>query len=118
MRPFYVSALLFLAALASGAAACGSAGGGRPVQVVMTDTTCLPNPIAIKTGEKVTFELKNDGKNDQEFEGIDGTKIEELLVPAGRTRKVDYTAPSQPGTQKAKCYIPGGFASIVELVVS
>jgi len=68
-------------------------------------------------GKKVKFEVKNDGKKDQEVEGIDGTKLEELLIPSGKTRSINYTAPKEAGEQKVKCYAPGGASTIVTINV-
>ena len=106
--------------LASLAVACGSDDGlpRRVITITQTDDGCSPASIALATGEKVRFEVKNDGKKDREVEGIDGTKLEEVLVPSGRTRNLDYTAPGSAGAGKIKCYIPGGNTTIIELQVS
>ena len=69
-------------------------------------------------GENVTFAVKNSAKDDWEFEGIEGTKIEEVLVPSGRTRNIDYSVPSKAGTAKVKCYTPGGASTVIELTVN
>ncbi|MEO8541712.1 MAG: cupredoxin domain-containing protein [bacterium] len=100
-------------------AACGSDDGGdrRVVQIVQTDDACTPAAIDLASGEKVKFEVKNDGKRDQEVEGIDGTKVEEVLIPSGKTRSINYTAPKDPGEQKVKCYAPGGSSTIIVLTV-
>lgn len=100
-------------------AACGSdSGDRRTIAITQTDDGCTPASIDLKAGEKVTFAVKNDGKKDREVEGIDGTKLEEVLVPSGRTRNVPYTAPGSEGVQKVKCYVPGGNSAIIELKVS
>jgi uncharacterized cupredoxin-like copper-binding protein len=39
-------------------------------------------------------------------------------VPAGKTRRLNYTAPSRESVQKLKCYVPGGASTIIELRVS
>ena len=105
--------------LASFAAACGGdSGPRRTIKITQTDEGCTPASIDLATGEKVKFEVKNDGKKDREVEGIDGTKLEEVLVPSGRTRSLDYTAPSAAGAGKIKCYIPGGNTTIIELAIS
>ncbi|HEX6032684.1 MAG TPA: cupredoxin domain-containing protein [Tepidiformaceae bacterium] len=101
------------------AAACDSDGGDRRViQIVQTNDSCTPETVQVATGEKVRFEVRNDGSKDKEVEGIEGMKLEELLVPAGRTRNLNYTAPDQAGTEKLKCYIPGGASTIIEVQVS
>lgn len=106
--------------LASLAIACGSDDGSprRVIMITQTDDGCSPASIGLTTGEKVKFEVKNDGKKDREVEGIEGTKLEEVLVPSGRTRSLDYTAPGAAGSGKIKCYIPGGNTTIIELAIS
>src|SRR4051794_40822625 len=103
-------ALASLAVLSAAlAAACDDDDSPRrTVQIVQTDSDCSPASIDVKTGEKLTFEIKNNGKKDKEVEGIEGTKLEEVLVPSGRTRSIDYDAPGIEGAQKVKCYVPGG----------
>jgi plastocyanin len=114
-------ALFFGAAVAASTffAACGNGDSAdrRTVQITQTDDTCTPASIDLAVGEKVKFEVKNEGKKDQEVEGIDGTKLEETLIPSGKTRSLNYTAPSEAGTQKVKCYTPGGASTIIELNV-
>lgn len=115
----FVLLALGLTLLVPFAAACGDdSGPRRTVQIVQADDGCTPASIDLKTGEAVTFEVRNDGKKDREVEGIDGTKLDEVLVPSGRTRNISYDAPSSPGTAKVKCYIPGGNSTIIELKVS
>lgn len=114
-------AILFgaLAAASLFAAACGGSDSGdrRVIQITQTDDACSPATIELAPGEKVKFEVKNDGKRDQEVEGIDGTKLEELLIPSGKTRSINYTAPKEAGDQKVKCYAPGGSSTILVLSV-
>jgi uncharacterized cupredoxin-like copper-binding protein len=110
---------LFGAILSAAGAACSDDSGPRRViQLTQADDGCSPASVDLHTGEAVTFVVKNEGKKDREVEGIDGTRLEELLVPSGRTREVDYDAPSKEGTGKVKCYIPGGSTTIIELNVS
>ena len=99
---------------------CGDGGGGerRVIAITQTDDECSPAAVDVQAGEAVTFRLINAGRKDHEFEGIDGTKIEELLVPAGRTRNVNYTVPSSGAVQKVKCYIPAGPSTVIELNVT
>jgi hypothetical protein len=99
-------------------AACGGDDADRRViQVTQTDDGCTPDSIDLASGEKVKFEVANQGGRDKEFEGINGTKLDELLVPAGKTRNVNYTAPKSPGTTQIKCYIPGGATTLIALNV-
>ncbi len=98
-------------------AAC-AAGGGREVTVTATDSACTPNGVDAQPGEKLTLVVKNEAKGDREIEGIEGARLPEVLIPAGRTRRVNFTMPEQGGTQKVKCYIPGGPSTIIELRAS
>ena len=98
--------------------ACSGGGGGREIEIIASDTGCAPASIEAKTKEKLTFVMKNEAKDDRELEGIEGANLEEVLIPSGRTRKINYTAPASAGTQKLKCYIPGGPSTIIELLVA
>ncbi|MCZ2110562.1 MAG: cupredoxin domain-containing protein [Dehalococcoidia bacterium] len=110
---------LSIAMLVPMLSACGGESGSRRIiQIIQADDGCTPAAIDLKTGEAVTFEVRNDGKKDREVEGIDGTRLDEVLVPSGRTRKVNYDAPSKAGTAKIKCYIPAGNTTIIELNVT
>ena len=90
----------------------------RVVPITQTDDSCTPTTIDLAAGEKVKFEVKNEGGKDREVEGIEGTKLEEVLVPSGKTRNLNFTAPSKAGTGKIKCYVPGGNTAVIELKVS
>ena len=119
MRRFPLVLCTSALALALPFAACSSdSGDRRVVEITQTDDDCTPNPIALKAGEKVKFEIHNEGSKDKEVEGIEGTKLEELLVPSGKTRSINYTAPKDGGTGKIKCYVPGGSSTIIELNVT
>jgi len=97
-------------------AACGSSGaGGREVRITQADDGCTPKVIQATAGEKLKLVVKNDSGKDYEVEGIDGTKLEEVIVPSGRTRTPGYTVPSDGGTHKIKCYMPGGVSTIIEV---
>jgi hypothetical protein len=97
--------------------ACSS-GGGREIQIVATNDGCTPITIAAATNEKLTFVVKNQASGDRELEGVEGTKLEEVLIPSGRTRKINHTTPKEATTEKLKCYIPGGPATIIDLKIS
>ncbi|MBA4181795.1 MAG: hypothetical protein C0506_14490 [Anaerolinea sp.] len=117
IRSLSVSILGTLAA--TGAIACGGDNGSRRViTITQTDDGCAPPSINLAVGEKVKFEVKNEGARDREVEGVDGTKLEEVLVPSGKTRSLNFTAPNEAGTGKVKCYVPGGNTTIIELKVS
>lgn len=99
------------------ATACAASGeGGRQVAITQGSDGCTPGSVSVTPGEKLQLVVKNEAKSDYEVEGIDGTKLEEVVVPEGRTRKVGYTVPSGSGTYKVKCYVPAGVSTIIELV--
>ena len=98
------------------AAAC-TTGGGREVTITAAPTGCTPASVQVKAGEKVTFVMVNRAGGDRELEGIEGTKLEEVLVPDGRTRKINFTAPKEAIAQKLACYIPGGPRTIIDVQV-
>ena len=115
-----VLVLLSIAALALLLAACsgegdGDGGGGRELPITVSAQGCAPERITAQPGEKLTFVVKNESSTDRELEGIEGTRLEEVLVPAGRTRNINYTMPAGGATQKLKCYLPGGPSTIIEL---
>lgn len=111
-----LAAVLGFALLATACAASGA--GGRQVNVTQTDSGCTPTTVAVTPGEKLQFVVKNDSNSDvYELEGIDGTKLEEFIVPSGKTRKSGYTVPdAATGTYKVKCYVPTGPSTIIDLV--
>ncbi len=116
--PFFVGGLAVL-----GLALLGACGGDddsprRVVQIVQTDAGCSPAFIEAKAGEKLKFEVKNEGKKDKEIEGIEGADLEELLIPSGKTRSVNYSAPGKAAVEKIKCYDPSGESTIIEVRVS
>lgn len=119
MRRLFPLALAILPMVALGLFACGDdddAGGARRlVQIVQQDAGCTPSRIELKVGERVSFAVVNESKDDQEIEGEDGTKLEELLVPAGKTRVVNFNAPDKAGSGTIKCYRPGGQTTMIEL---
>ncbi len=97
-------------------AACASSGaGGRAVQIVQRDGGCTPTTVQATPGEKLKLVVKNESNMDYEIEGIDGTKLEELIIPSGLTRTPGYTVPDGPGIHKLKCYVPAGVSTIIEI---
>lgn len=104
-------------AIALLAAACSASGaGGRAVTITQADEGCTPARIEATPGEKLKLVVKNESGRDYEVEGIEGTKLEEVVVPKGKTREPGYKVPSEPGTHKIKCYVPGGTNTIIEVV--
>lgn len=78
-----------------------------------------PDVITVTAGTEVTFVIRNEGKQDHEFESIEAGEagIEEMLIPPGRTRKVNWTAPSEQGTYAVYCDLPGHRQSGMELTL-
>ncbi|HET9477355.1 MAG TPA: hypothetical protein VFP63_07690 [Dehalococcoidia bacterium] len=95
---------------------CGASGaGGREVNITQTDEGCTPTSVEATPGEKLNLKVKNETGDIYEIEGIDGAKLEEVIVPEGRTRSIGYNVPDSGGTTKLKCYVPGGTSTIIEV---
>ena len=108
-------AILGLLLLSGILTSCGltEVSGGNEIPIMAderADGTMFfePKVVTVRTGEKVTFVVTNQGKNDHEFESIEEGEagIEEVLIPAGKTRRVAWTAPSKPGTYPVYCDLP------------
>jgi len=113
---FRTLALVCLTLTALAAIACSSSGeGGRAVAVEQNDDGCTPTTIEATAGEKLDLQVSNNTGKDYEVEGIDGTGLEEVIVPGGRDRSVGFNVPDEGGTFKIKCYVPGGTSTIIEV---
>jgi uncharacterized cupredoxin-like copper-binding protein len=101
-------------------AACTSVGGGEEIPVVADENggrmSFEPKVINVAPGQEVTFVVKNEGDQDHEFES-DEAGIEEVIIPAGRERRVNWTAPSRPATFPVYCDLPGHREAGMELSV-
>jgi len=104
------------ALLALGVACASSGEGGREILFTQGDDGCSPESVDVTPGEKLKLTAKNETGTLYELEGTNGTQLEELLVPEGRTRSIGYTVPDEPGTFDVKCYQPGGVSTIIKLV--
>ncbi len=114
MSRLAIATFLLLAALLL--AACAASGaGGRPVDVTQLDDGCTPTVIEAVPGEKLDLRVRNDTGKTYEIEGINGTNLEEVLVPEGRERSVGFNVPASGGTYHVKCYVPGGVSTIIEI---
>lgn len=113
MLKFHV--LLGVAGLIAAAACSASGGGGREVQITQQKDGCTPESVSVAPGEALQLVVKNDAGKDFEIEGIEGTELEEVIVPEGRTRSMGYTVPGKPGVYRLKCYVPGDVSTIIEL---
>ena len=100
-------------------AACGSSGeGGREVRITQGQEECTPTTIDASPGEKLNLVVTNESdKEPYELEGEGGTKLEEIVVPQGKTREVGFDAPEDPGAYEIKCYVPGDIETIIEVQV-
>jgi hypothetical protein len=99
-------------------AACSSGGEHRTVAITIDAESCTPETIAAKPGERLALEVTNHSAADREIEGIDGTKLAEVLIPAGRSRTINYTLPDGADAHRVKCYQPGGPTTIIEIQAS
>lgn len=96
--------------------ACGASGvGGREIRITQTAEGCTPTSVEATAGEKLNLLVTNETGDIYEIEGIEGTKLEEVIVPEGRTRSIGYQVPETGGVSKVKCYVPGGPATIIEI---
>ena len=112
------AAMALVALMPMGLAACGGDDSPRrAIAITQTDAGCTPESLEVTAGEKIRFEVTNQASKDYELEGIEGTKLEETLIPHGKTRNVNFTAPANAGTGKLKCYVPSGSATVIELKV-
>jgi hypothetical protein len=108
-----------VAVLLLGCSGEADGGGGtapRTVTVVAREDACEPTRIEVAAGERLAFEVRNEAKGDREFEGIEGTKIDEVEVPAGKSRTISYTVQQTDQSLKVKCYSASGPSTIIELV--
>jgi uncharacterized cupredoxin-like copper-binding protein len=113
-RASAVVAAVGLVALAAGCASSGA--GGREIQITQRDDGCTPVRVDVAPGEKLKLVVKNESSKDYEIEGVDGTNLEELVVPEGLARTPGYTVPDGESTHNIKCYVPAGPSTIIELV--
>jgi uncharacterized cupredoxin-like copper-binding protein len=113
---FRTLALVCLALATLAGIACSSSGeGGRAVEINQNADGCTPAAIEATPGEKLDLRVTNNTGKDYEIEGIDGTQLEEVVIPGDRDRSVGYNVPSDGGTFKIKCYVPGDVSTIIEL---
>jgi hypothetical protein len=115
-----LTAPLALASALALAVACGSSGeGGREVRITQWKDGCTPKTVEATAGEKLNLVVTNEsGKEPYEVEGEGGTKLEEVVIPDGKTRSVGFDVPDDPGTYEIKCYIPGDIETKIEITVA
>jgi hypothetical protein len=114
-----LSAPAALAALIAVSVACGSSGEGRrEVSITQGQEACTPKTITAAPSEKLNLVVRNDSnKEPYELEGEGGTKLEEIVVPEGKTREVGFDVPEEAGNYEIKCYVPGDVETIIEVQV-
>ncbi|HWI50723.1 MAG TPA: cupredoxin domain-containing protein [Symbiobacteriaceae bacterium] len=98
------------------AAGCASA-TGREVNVEMSNFRLAPAAVEVKAGETVQFVLNNKSDTEHEFESTAG-KFDEITVPAGKTRKVAWTAPNKAGQYEFECDMAGHEGMIMTVNVT
>jgi len=101
-------------------AACG--GGGKTVNVTLTDFAYDPSTITVPAGAEVTIRATNNGAVEHEFAimklGITveppfGTKDEGNIlweiegIEPGTTKSDTFTAPTEPGEYEIVCALAG-----------
>jgi hypothetical protein len=114
------AAIIGATALVALSVACGSSGeGGREVRITQGQDECTPKSIEATPSEKLNLIVTNESdKEPYELEGEGGTKLEEIVVPEGKTRGVGFDVPGEAGSYELKCYVPGDIETIIEVVVA
>lgn len=105
-----------LAILGLALTACSTASSGREITIEMTDFALNPVQVEVKAGEKITWVLVNNSGSDHEFES-DAGKLEEILVPGGKTKRVNWTAPNKAGSYEFECDMAGHDGMEMDVVV-
>jgi len=114
------AALIIIACLM--ALACGSGEGdggnggndGRPgrFNVTMGDNFYEPNKFTVKAGQKLTFQLKNEGiaihnmrvsGADNKYNTEDDALSDPTQIRPGDTGRLEWTAPDKAGEIKLRC---------------
>ncbi len=120
MRPVVVLLLLVVVSLVFAGCSLTAVGGGEEIFIEAGERDgklyFKPDVVTVTVGTRVTFVIKNVGTVDHEFESIEKGEagIEEIIIPPGRTRKVTWTAPSEPTTYPVYCDLPGHRAAGME----
>ena len=123
MRLPALALALLAAGVLFGGCSLTAVGGGQEISIVAGENRdgmyFQPDEITVATGAKVTFVIKNEGQVDHEFEspGKGEAGIAEIIVPPGGTRRVNWTAPSEPATFPVYCDLAGHRAAGMELTL-
>ena len=105
-------------ALLSALTACGDGGASREIKITQTDQGCTPTEITAAGGEELKLTMSNETGHIYELEGEGVAHFEEVVVPEGKTRSANFTAPDEPGEYSLKCYDPGGVSSEIKVRVA
>ncbi len=115
--------MVLLAGLLLAGCSLAAVGGGEEIYIVAGERDgelyFEPNVITVSAGAEVTFVIKNEGSVDHEFESIEKGEagIQEIIIPPGRTRRVNWTAPNKAATYPGYCDLPGHRAAGMELTL-
>ena len=120
MRLPALACALLAAALLLSSCSLTAVGGGEEITITAGERSdgmfFEPAEIAVAPGADITFVIKNEGSQDHEFESYrDGEAgIDEIIIPPGGTRRVNWTAPSEAATFPFYCDLPGHRAAGME----
>ena len=123
MRLPALACSLLAAGLLCSAGSLTAVGGGEEIRVIAGEDGdgmyFEPDVITVEAGAKVTFVIENEGSQDHEFEsGQEGEAgIDEIFIPPGATRRVNWTAPSEAATFTVYCDLPGHRAAGMEITL-
>ena len=106
-----ISCLLLLAIFSFSASSEETTQTNRVIDVEISGFKYTPDPISIKPGETVTFQVTNKDSAPHTFT-VDGTTL--LDLQPGKSGSVDYTAPSAEQILPITCdYHPSMSADLV-----
>ena len=123
MKTIATAAASLLVLLIAAGCTLTAVGGGEEIYIFAGERDGRmyfePTVITVSAGAKVTFVIKNEGAVDHEFEsGEKGEAgVEEIIIPPGRTRRVAWTAPSEPAVYTLYCDLPGHRAAGMEMTL-
>ena len=123
MRLPALACCLLAAGLILGGCSLTEVSGGEEITIVAGERSdgmfFEPAEITVAPGASVTFVIKNEGSTDHEFESFrEGEAgIDEIIIPPGGTRRVNWTAPSEAATFPFYCDLPGHRAAGMELTL-
>ncbi len=123
MRRPALACSLLTAGLLISACSLTAVGGGQEIRVIAGEDKYRmyfqPDQITVAAGAEVTFVIENEGSQDHEFEsGQKGEAgIDEIFIPPGATRRVNWTAPSEAASFPVYCDLPGHRAAGMEITL-